>query len=503
MDELKRPPKVPVESSTHADGNENATDLEEQNLKLTLRCKELESFQVEIDVEKQRSRRLAERLRLVEQELQNSKEAMESNTAIRLERNRMVDFIQNLTQDKDIGERVSALVDHVLSSLPKVTSTVHGTSTSPSPLTLLSGETNTHEEAQINALKLEIDSLRQQIRREERSRALLNRCQNLMKKELEGLRTIISSFAESEGVSAEESLALLSRVDRSVSLEGYKQIINELESEVESKDLEGARLSKRISELEQLLDNTEKTMDREKILSALKCVAKLTEENAELRNKINSQTTDKFAEVENSILRLEQANIELKDLNDRLARRLDAGEFNPQTTKVLHLKSRPPTSSGNLSRKRARSESAPESRAEQTPISNAVGLPPVVVAPAAGSVTELSELQTKLAEAEKKALRTREVAKMKIDELRLACYNLFGWKMNISGATYSLISIYAERESETLTFGLSSRGGMELMDTPYCRELEPEIQRFLHQMRSIPSLLAHVTTENFQKSTVQ
>jgi len=48
---------------------------------------------------------------------------------------------------------------------------------------------------------------------------------------------------------------------------------------------------------------------------------------------------------------------------------------------------------------------------------------------------------------------------MKIEEFRLACYNLFGYKMQVSGAKYTLSSMYADREEDVLCFGRNESGG--------------------------------------------
>lgn len=57
-----------------------------------------------------------------------------------------------------------------------------------------------------------------------------------------------------------------------------------------------------------------------------------------------------------------------------------------------------------------------------------------------GFLSSQQEMRKAIADADKRAQRTREVAKMKIEEFRLACYNLFGYKMQVSGAKYTYAS---------------------------------------------------------------
>lgn len=103
---------------------------------------------------------------------------------------------------------------------------------------------------------------------------------------------------------------------------------------------------------------------------------------------------------------------------------------------------------------------------------------------------------------EKMAQRIKEVAKRKIEELRAAVYALFGWRIQMAGAVYTLSSAYAESGEEVLCFGLGERGQVQILDTAYGAALEREIRQYCDQMGSVPALLAHVTMENFEKTTM-
>jgi len=100
------------------------------------------------------------------------------------------------------------------------------------------------------------------------------------------------------------------------------------------------------------------------------------------------------------------------------------------------------------------------------------------------------------------AQRIKEVAKRKIDELRAAVYTLFGWRLQVAGAQYTLTSAYAESAEEVLCFGIGAGGRVAILDTAYGGRLGREIRQYCDQMASVPGLLAHVTMENLEKSTV-
>eukprot|EP00177_Eucheuma_denticulatum_P005157 GFKZ01009395.1.p1 GENE.GFKZ01009395.1~~GFKZ01009395.1.p1 ORF type:complete len:749 (+),score=158.87 GFKZ01009395.1:204-2450(+) len=119
-------------------------------------------------------------------------------------------------------------------------------------------------------------------------------------------------------------------------------------------------------------------------------------------------------------------------------------------------------------------------------------------------VKEVEELTAKNANLEQRSkvgIRTGEIAKKKIEEVRSAVYNLFGWSMNIIGAKYTIASIYAESPDEYLEFGVNRVGTMSLMETEYTKVMAEEIDVYVKKMHSIPALLGHITMQNFEKTT--
>lgn len=97
--------------------------------------------------------------------------------------------------------------------------------------------------------------------------------------------------------------------------------------------------------------------------------------------------------------------------------------------------------------------------------------------------------------------RTRQVALKRIEEVRCAVYNLFGWSMKVNGAIYALSSIYAESPMEVLHFCVNEEGGMSLVDSEYAQGLSQELEQYVEKMNSFPALLSHITMANFEKTT--
>lgn len=179
-------------------------------------------------------------------------------------------------------------------------------------------------------------------------------------------------------------------------------------------------------------------------------------------------------------------------------------DYDPSKVKVLHLKDNPLIQAA---------------QAAQTALDKAKGkkrlrtaIEPITSPPREGlhseRITELEkalqELTAKnadLAKSSKVGIRTGEIAKKKIEEVRAAVYNLFGWSMKVSGAKYTIASIYAESPEDFLEFGVNEAGTMTLHETGYTTRLTNEIEVYVQKMNSIPALLANITVENFEKTT--
>jgi mitotic spindle assembly checkpoint protein MAD1 len=98
--------------------------------------------------------------------------------------------------------------------------------------------------------------------------------------------------------------------------------------------------------------------------------------------------------------------------------------------------------------------------------------------------------------------RLRDVFKQTLTKFRDACYRLFGYKIEmLTDDVYRLRSMYAARPTDDLRFVMKS-DRLELLETPYCRELAEDVLGVLKKYNSIPVFLGTVTTELFQAQTI-
>eukprot|EP00871_Galdieria_phlegrea_P005060 jgi/Galph1/5555/GphlegSOOS_G4188.1 len=294
----------------------------------------------------------------------------------------------------------------------------------------------------------------------------------MLEEQVEALQSMTSRGAESENLQVAQSLRS-KIIENRKELKQLADMRDKLSEELEAK-------SKENEELHSLLEN-----DRKKIQDLKQSIVSL------------QQKIEKHAHDEKQIRALEETV-------ERLERYVSSGYFNPRYTKVLHLKDGP-TLPKTCSVEKKRRYPSTESKQEDTHLVNSeesswsTGKNQALSVPLSLSAEKWKE---KALDAEKRAQRTREVAKTKINEFRETCYHLFGWKIHVVGTQYRLSSMYAESSDEILCFGKSdSSGGIELLETDYCRRIQKEIEQYCSRWNSVPALLATITLENFQKTT--
>ena len=118
--------------------------------------------------------------------------------------------------------------------------------------------------------------------------------------------------------------------------------------------------------------------------------------------------------------------------------------------------------------------------------------------------TQLTQQRVVNGELEQKvkiAQRTKEVARKRIEDVRAAVQIIFGWSMRVHGATFIISSLYAEGPREELMFRGNEEGEFNLLETEYAKRVHNEIEQYVYKNNSFPLLLAHITMENFEKTT--
>mmetsp|Transcript_9658 Transcript_9658/g.29320 ORF Transcript_9658/g.29320 Transcript_9658/m.29320 type:complete len:697 (-) Transcript_9658:1043-3133(-) len=360
---------------------------------------------------------------------------------------------------------------------------------------------------QLSALRLEKSKLQTSLDRAlakceqlQASSNRLGRRAKVLEKERIALKTIIGAYEEDLASDSSEVAARADHVKYlQNSLADKEESIAEMEAELLKKENQVAELKLEKSELAAqrtsiVGPDTDKS---DPLIASLR--AKLLESIR--KNEDSEGKLEEMEEIGKRNVFLEETvrTLEVKIAKLQESQRDDG-------VKILHLKQGPLEAdkaeegkeSEEVGRKRPRQQEKgkQEQGADVSALRNRVA-----ELEEALKASQREDLVKAAADAEKRAQRTREVAKVKIEEFRLACYNLFGYKMQVNGAKYTLSSMYAEREEDVLCFGRSEAGGMELLETAYCSRISDELDQFLRRFHSIPALLAHITTDNFQKTT--
>lgn len=226
--------------------------------------------------------------------------------------------------------------------------------------------------------------------------------------------------------------------------------------------------------------------------------------------------------------------------NERLKGEIGRGAYNPETTKVLHMKKNPAKDEAFTRQKAAEEElerlkeennqlkaqiqqvSAQSSSSSSEARSTSV-LDVSTLAADAGNRSTTEDSDTK-----KRVERLKDLFGKKMRQFREAVYLLTGYKvdMNItahSGETQLVLrSMYAEREEvsfyrtdcanvflnfvhyghmqDYLQFKMTD-GKLEMLETPFCARIDSKVTAYLTVCKSVPAFLSNLTLDLFEKTT--
>jgi mitotic spindle assembly checkpoint protein MAD1 len=211
-----------------------------------------------------------------------------------------------------------------------------------------------------------------------------------------------------------------------------------------------------------------------------------------------------------------------------LTERVGRGEFNPDTTRVLHLRANPEAELARAGRDARVAELESENDALRHNIQRmeaaaggggAAGAGGGGGAPAAGAPSglrvaqlegEASLLRRRVAEAQKASDRLQQVFTRQIGTFREAVLGLFGYRVEMTTdpaarecrAQFVLRPAAADEAGAELAFRMLRDGRLVLAPTEYSgRRLAREVETFVDRFHSIPAFTANLTMENFQRQT--
>lgn len=342
----------------------------------------------------------------------------------------------------------------------------------------------------------------------EAAAARATRRAELAEQERDGFKAIVASYEEETKTFATEagSTETKSPTSSMLRLEGLERAIHGLRNQLESCHTDLAAAIEAKQALQQDVHNAEERAARAE---------------AEWRR------------VENEASELAR---QVQVLETRVAR----GEYNPETTRVLHLKSNPEaelsraTMEASLARLQAENETLKlmisrdkKSLAEQESRREVKGVSGVnddedghkrnLTEDSEASALKIARLEgelvllgRRLAEVQKTSDRLQQVFTRQISTFRDAIKGLFGYSVEMTSdprvmrdvkAHFVLRPMYGEAGWE-LAFRMLKDGRIVMDPTDYSRRhLVREIETFVNRFRSIPALTANITMETFQRHT--
>ncbi|XP_064643722.1 mitotic spindle assembly checkpoint protein MAD1-like [Lineus longissimus] len=298
--------------------------------------------------------------------------------------------------------------------------------------------------------------------------------------------------------------------------EGYQRTITAYESEVTVNM--NSQSKARISMLEEAAQGYRKHNDilEEEISRVVEQLCQLREKNLQLEQKLTErsaspdQQAPNIAETDQKLIL--QLREKISDLEDCLERRALQGDFDPLKTKVIHLRMNPAEKAQEERAKmfeRLKEENERlRSKIKQLEETAGVEHEQTLKLDAGGEATPstskaVEDLQSQVTSAELKNKRLMEAFKKTSQEFREVCYQLTGFKVDkLNNNQYRLMSMYAESAEDSLMFQQSTKGEMQLLETPFSQSLSELIDQYLMQRGSIPAFLCALTMELFSRQTM-
>ena len=357
-------------------------------------------------------------------------------------------------------------------------------------------------QAEARDLEAAVSSVKARAESAEAALARANRRIDLLQREKGSLKKILVSYEDEGCVRGEDEGSSIER-DR----------IRELEEMVES-------LNANIADLESELSKRSASQDqRQEMTSSLAKNAASDVEVQDLQARV--------AAAETRATTAETEAAELARQVDALEMRVARGEYNPETTKVLHLKNNPEAElqrsiqeekiarlesendalKANLRRFESINDGSNNKTSKDGLSSSSYEATGLRIAQLEG---EANLLRRRLADAQKVSDRLQQVFTRQIATFREAVAALFGYRVEMTTdpsardrrAEFVLRPMKASEPAAQLLFHMLRDGRLVMIPTEYSRRrLAREVETYVDRFRSIPALTANLTMELFQQQT--
>ncbi|KAF4322346.1 hypothetical protein BBO99_00000039 [Phytophthora kernoviae] len=203
---------------------------------------------------------------------------------------------------------------------------------------------------------------------------------------------------------------------------------------------------------------------------------------------------------------LEKAEMELAILEKRLGR----GEFNVETTKIVHLAVNPThemlkskAKSSDVERLQQENEAL---RARLDKLMGGVDAEAPDIAASEDKFTTTTSYET-VEGLKKLNQRLKQLFGDQIRQYREAVFLLTGYKVDLKKSNgmelLRLRSVYAEHDDDELLVRMEANGSLELLESEFCSQINQRVFAYLTTCRSFPAFLSTLTLHLFEKQTFQ
>jgi len=216
---------------------------------------------------------------------------------------------------------------------------------------------------------------------------------------------------------------------------------------------------------------------------------------------------DEFQQLQNTYSQLLE---KYERLEMELESRAIKGDYNPDSTKVLHFTRNPmsqaverlQTDTNELQSEndalKARVKLLEEGQTKDITMMVGHRLEE------GASSAEVLELNKQLESSNTKNQRIMDAFKQTSKDFREFVAETTGFKIEKRGQdTYKMKSVYAESASDYLLFLKTAESGVELLESDYMAELQDLLKLHIYKSNSIPMFLAGLTTELFRQKQVE
>ena len=281
--------------------------------------------------------------------------------------------------------------------------------------------------------------------------------------------------------------SILQSYDAEMTMDAHKSLMSKrLEEQIESN-----------SKLHIHIQNLEKRLDEQSGVKLPMSVSKPISDEPDTKS---ADIQDLKAELQT----LKDENSTLKAKNEHLETLFEdrhlKGDYNPDSTKVLHFTMNPADVAAHKFKSEIQ-ELKTENRLLRTKIKELEKGHEVSMS----GLDFSNDYKDQLNRAELKNLRLKEAFSRKIQQFRSACYTLTGYKIDgIGEIKYKLTSMYSESEEDFLIFQMKSDGTLQLIETQFSKTkmVEEMIALHLHHQNSYPVFLSALTTNLFSQTTL-